>query len=95
MNDLTLKPTFIDRGGKQVYDVIEPTFLDDGRSGEDITLGQVRIAPDPRIVQLEAKIDALMLEYCPDEMTTEQLENWERHQVPVECETELEAALKA
>lgn len=25
---------------------------------------------------LQAKIDRLMLEYCPDEMTEEQLENW-------------------
>lgn len=29
---------------------------------------------------LEAKIDALMLEHCPDEMTPEQVENWEKHQ---------------
>lgn len=28
----------------------------------------------------QAKIDALMLEYCPDEMTPEQLEEWEKHQ---------------
>lgn len=31
---------------------------------------------------LQAKIDALMLEYCPDEMTPEQLEGWARHQAP-------------
>lgn len=30
----------------------------------------------------QAKIDALMLEYCPDEMTPEQLEEWGRNQVP-------------
>lgn len=29
---------------------------------------------------LQARIDALMLEYCPDEMTPEQMDNWERHQ---------------
>jgi hypothetical protein len=29
---------------------------------------------------LQAKLDALMLEYCPDEMTPEQIENWQRHQ---------------
>jgi hypothetical protein len=29
---------------------------------------------------LEAKIDALMLEYCPSEMTAEQVENWGNHQ---------------
>lgn len=32
------------------------------------------------IAELEAKIDALMLEYCPDEMTPEQIENWGKHQ---------------
>ncbi len=30
----------------------------------------------------QAQIDALMLEYCPDEMTTEQIDNWEKHQKP-------------
>ena len=28
----------------------------------------------------QAKIDALMLEYCPDDMTPEQREEWARHQ---------------
>lgn len=28
----------------------------------------------------QAKIDELMLEYCPEEMTKEQLENWAKHQ---------------
>ncbi len=32
---------------------------------------------------LQAKIDALMLEYCPNEMTKEQIENWKRHQQPL------------
>ena len=30
---------------------------------------------------LQAKIDALMFEYCPDEMTEEQIDNWANHQV--------------
>lgn len=30
---------------------------------------------------MQAKIDALMLEYCPEEMTPEQLEKWCKHQV--------------
>jgi len=34
------------------------------------------------IESLKAKIDALMFEYCPDEMTPEQLKNWEAHQRP-------------
>ena len=32
------------------------------------------------IDRLQAKIDMLMLEYCPDEMTPEQIENWDNHQ---------------
>jgi len=32
---------------------------------------------------LQAKIDSLMLEYCPDEMTPEQIENYAAHQVKV------------
>lgn len=31
---------------------------------------------------LQAKVDALMLEFCPDEMSEAQLENWARHQQP-------------
>lgn len=44
---------------------------------------------------LQAKLDALMFEYCPDEMTPEQIEEWGRHQRPVspERQAELEAAL--
>lgn len=30
---------------------------------------------------LQVKIDQLMLEFCPEEMTQEQIENWEQHQV--------------
>jgi hypothetical protein len=29
----------------------------------------------------QAKIDSLMMEYCPDEMTAEQIEEWGKHQV--------------
>lgn len=33
-----------------------------------------------RAMTAEAKIDALMLEYCPDEMTPEQVETWGKSQ---------------
>ena len=36
-----------------------------------------------RAERLQAKVDALMLEYCPDEMTPEQLAEWEKHQAEV------------
>jgi len=31
----------------------------------------------------QAKIDALMFEYCPDEMTKEQVEEYAKHQQPI------------
>lgn len=36
---------------------------------------------------LQAKLDRLMLEFCPDEMTQEQLENWEnaQHTTKADC----------
>lgn len=43
----------------------------------------------------QAKIDALMIEYCHEEMTGEQLANWSKHQVPATAEehTAIDAAL--
>jgi hypothetical protein len=32
----------------------------------------------------QAKIDSLMLEFCPDEMTEQQRAEWAKHQRPVE-----------
>ena len=54
-------------------------------------LGEFLDVMEPRAIkklleiidEQQAKIDSLMLEYCPDEMTEEQLENWEKHQKPV------------
>lgn len=37
-------------------------------------------AAEGRASDLQAQIDRLMLEYCPDEMTPEQIENYERNQ---------------
>lgn len=31
---------------------------------------------------MQARIDALMLEFCPDQMTPEQIVEWKRHQTP-------------
>ncbi len=36
------------------------------------------------VEKLVAQLDALMLEYCPDEMTPEQIEEWGKNQKPVE-----------
>ena len=32
---------------------------------------------------IQAELDRLMLEYCPEQMTAEQLKNWAEHQAPV------------
>jgi hypothetical protein len=52
------------------------------KAGDEVLMVMAR-----RIVELEAQVDALMLEYCPDEMTDDQVRNWGKHQVP-------EAAIK-
>jgi hypothetical protein len=31
----------------------------------------------------QARIDSLMMEYCPDDMTEDQLQEYEKHQKPV------------
>ena len=41
---------------------------------------------------LQARIDELMLEYCPDEMTEAQKANWARHQKPASDEQQVEVA---
>jgi signal transduction histidine kinase len=44
----------------------------------------------------QAKIDALMQEFCPGEMSAEQRQRWEDHQAPISAaeETALLAALQ-
>jgi hypothetical protein len=44
----------------------------------------------------QAEIDRLMLEFCPDEMTEQQLANWAAHQKPVSDDeaAAIDAALK-
>lgn len=39
-------------------------------------------AKDKEIAAKQAEIDRLMLEFCPQEMTPEQVANWEAHQQP-------------
>ena len=43
-------------------------------------LAQENDSLQQRVRSMQAKIDSLMLEYCPDEMTPEQIKNWERSQ---------------
>ena len=43
-------------------------------------------AAERELAEARAKIDALMLEYCPDEMTPGQVDEWARHQRPIDAE---------
>jgi hypothetical protein len=46
-------------------------------------MSKERIAElEAEVQRLQAEVDWLMLEYCADEMTVEQLENWAKHQKP-------------
>jgi hypothetical protein len=49
---------------------------------EAIRDAKAALSQQPSIDALQYKIDNLMLEYCPDEMTKEQIANWEKHQIP-------------
>jgi hypothetical protein len=44
--------------------------------------------------ELQAKVDSLMLEYCPEEMTPEQIENWGKHQVIGEGVSSMETYIR-
>lgn len=48
---------------------------------------------DAEIACLQSRIDEFMLEYCPDEMTKEQLDSWAKHQRAVQ-ENELPESLR-
>jgi hypothetical protein len=49
---------------------------------------------DLKLAALQARLDAVMLEYCPDEMTPEQLANWGAHQQVAQPEHNSERNLK-
>jgi hypothetical protein len=43
----------------------------------------VKLVPEYKLDELQAQIDKLMLEYCPNEMTESKRHNWALHQKPV------------
>ena len=60
------------------------------RQAAEETAAEVRA----EVARLQARIDALMLEYCPGEMTPEQTAEWARHQVPHQLTAEDREALE-
>lgn len=52
-----------------------------GQVGED-SLEDTATRVMQQLAAKQAEVDALMLEYCPSEMSQEQLEEWGRNQLP-------------
>lgn len=53
------------------------------------TFGDVRVQNLLRALDAkQAKIDALMMEFCPGEMSKEQCDEWAKHQQPVSADLE-------
>jgi len=50
----------------------------------DLVEARIRKAVEAECAAKQAKIDMLMLEYCPDEMTKEQIDEWARNQNTVD-----------
>lgn len=53
------------------------------RKTNDDTWQELLNCAKTEIGSQQAKIDSLMLEYCPEDMTSAQMKNWADHQVPV------------
>lgn len=60
------------------YDALRSRLAEMERASNDF-IGQYQ----RQVAGLQARIDALMLEYCPNEMTREQIENWSKNQARV------------
>ena len=62
----------IDEGEHLEEDVVAQLLFDSAESLEE---------QQKQIADQQSKIDSLMLEYCSNEMTKDQVANWEKHQV--------------
>jgi hypothetical protein len=83
-----------DKNGIWFYDFSEPLWR--GWQGGRAALRAPKVEAPTTCRQCAAKqaqIDRLMLEYCPDEMTPEQMEEWARNQRPGQESAALLAAL--
>lgn len=45
------------------------------------------LSRSPEIEALQAKIDSLMLEFCPEDMSQNQINEWAKHQKPYESQS--------
>lgn len=65
-------------GAEPVAEIVRRTGV---KPGDKLYPASVVAAITAQRDTLQARIDALMLEHCPDEMTDDQRTNWARHQV--------------
>ncbi len=65
------------------WEDIEDISADQGVNIDSKYPVKVTIDLARKAMVLQAQIDRLMLEYCQEEMTIEQKDNWARYQVPV------------
>ena len=56
--------------------------IDDPRTDLTMTMSEVIVDQKQQLSAAQAKIDELMLEYCQEEMTQEQIAEYEKHQRP-------------
>jgi len=67
---------------------------DNGEFGEDHPIFQMAEDVDrlnAENARLQARIDELMFEHCPDEMTAEQLENWGNNQAQATAQNDIDS----
>lgn len=66
---------------RALAEYLEP-FVTPGTVEDVLALADRVEAVERDAASKQARIDALMLEYCPEEMTPDQREEWARHQKP-------------
>jgi len=84
LEDETNKPAHCSVVAKLEYDILEAE-LAACSAAFDRQQEQLDRNAD-KIDSKQAQIDRLMMEYCPEEMTSEQTAEWTRHQQPVKEE---------
>jgi hypothetical protein len=84
LEDETNKPAHCSVVAKLEYDILEAE-LAACSDAFDRQQEQLDRHAD-QLASKQAKIDSLMFEYCPEEITEEQFNEWKKHQQPVKEE---------
>jgi hypothetical protein len=78
--ELILQKAKLDCDNEFRREYIEQIAADKGNFPNKHYPVKTTIALAKKYLALQAKLDQVMLEYCPDEMTAEQLEDWGKNQ---------------